>query len=99
MLPTFALALLLAAATATPAPVPLPEPGIFAFNWLDPHSQCRKLAAKDLRTIKSCERSDYAFDAKSKSLMCKVNAKVELMVYDTAAQCQEGLEAMLANGD
>jgi hypothetical protein len=99
MLPSFAFALLLAAAPATPASAPMPKPGSFGFNWLDAHSQCKKLTAKDLAPIKSCERSDNAFGLESKSLMCKVNAKVELVVYDTSAQCEEALETMQANGD
>jgi hypothetical protein len=99
MLPSFALVLLLAAAPAAPATVPMPKAGSFGFNWLDAKSHCKKLTAKDLAPIKACERSNNAFGLDTNPLMCKVSAKVELVIYDTAAQCQEGLETMQANGD
>jgi len=31
------------------------------------------------------------------SHLCRVNSRIELMVYGTAAQCKEALETMQAN--
>ena len=87
-------AFLLLATTANP----MPQPGSYGFNWLDAASHCKKLSAKDLASVKSCTTSTNAFGLELESHMCKVNKHVELMVYKTAAQCQEALETMQANG-
>lgn len=75
----------------------LPKPGSFGFNWLDPNSSCKQLTAEDLAKVSKCTVTDSAFGLELKSHMCKVDARVELVVYETAAQCQEALETMQAN--
>ena len=97
MVMKIAIASLLLAGAAGGAPVP--KAGNYAFNWLKPDDTCKALTAKDAAKLTKCEASDNAFGLQSKSLMCKVDAKTELVVYETAAQCQEGLETMQANGD
>jgi len=99
MLPKIAVALLFAAAAA-PAAAPVPKAGSYGFNWLDPHAaKCKQLTKQDVAKLHKCEASDNAFGLESKSLMCKVDAKHEWIVYPTAAKCQEGLETMQSNGD
>jgi hypothetical protein len=100
MLARLAIAVLMLAAPSAPATSTTPKAGSHAFNWLDPqHAQCKELSAKDVAKFSKCEASDNAFGLESKSLMCKVDAKHEWVVYDTAALCQEALETMQANGD
>jgi hypothetical protein len=88
---------LLAASTASAADH-LPPPGSYGFNWLDANCHCAKLTDKDLAQAKDCTRSNNAFGLRLDSLVCKINARTELMVYKTQAQCQEALETMQANG-
>ena len=92
-----ALAMLLLPAAAAPA-ADLPPPGSHGFNWLEPEGPCREITAEDIATFQSCEASDNGFGLDLKSHMCKVDEKTEFMVYATAAQCQEALETMQANG-
>jgi len=76
----------------------MPKPGTFGFNWLDPESaECKKLEAKDIAAMKSCADSANAFGLDLPSKACRVSAKVELIFYDTAEHCQQGLETMQAN--
>jgi hypothetical protein len=97
------LFLVAAAANASPAaapkPAPVPKAGHFAFNWLKPDRNCVQLTAKDVAKLHKCEATDNAFGLSTKSLMCKIDSHTELVVYETAAQCQEALETMQANGD
>jgi hypothetical protein len=97
MLSKLAFALLLAAAS-TSATTPKPKAGSYGFNWFDPGSKCRKISAKELAPLK-CEVTENAFGLELKSHTCKVNAKVELVIYDTAEHCQVAWETMQANGD
>jgi len=89
--------ILLAASVATAADR-TPQPGSYGFNWLDAGSHCKKLTAKDLAPVSKCTVSTNAFGLQLQSHACKVNKNVELMVYNTAAQCQEALETMQSNG-
>jgi hypothetical protein len=88
----------LMAAASVPAADRVPPPGSYAFNWLDPDSQCKALTDEDLARITSCEPNDNAFGLSLPSLACKVDPDTELMVYTTEARCQEALETMQANG-
>ena len=92
------LSLLLVAAAAAPASTAVPKAG-YGFNWLSTKSQCRKLTAKDLATLKRCEVNTNAFGLDLKAHTCKVSDKVEWIIYDTAAQCKEAWETSQANGD
>ena len=92
------VALLLSASAATAAGH-LPPAGSYGFNWLDPKSQCRKLTDKDLAKVSKCTVTANAFGLDLESHACRVSAHVELIVYETAAQCQQALETMQANGD
>jgi uncharacterized protein (TIGR02246 family) len=84
---------------ARPSADGLPAPGSYGFNWLDPEAaRCRKLTASDLAPISKCTLSTNAFGIELPSHACRVDAKIELMVYRTAAQCQQALETMQANG-
>jgi len=95
--PAFALRL---SEHAQAAPSDRPAPGSYGFNWLDPaHATCKQLGAKDLSKASKCTASPNAFGLDVESHACKVSARVELIVYKTAAQCQQGLETMQANGD
>lgn len=77
----------------------MPRPDSYGFNWLDSESHCRKLTAEDLsRLSKKCTMSTNAFGLQLESYSCKVDAHTELVVYETAEQCQEALETMQANG-
>jgi hypothetical protein len=91
--------LLLLASTSIAAADSRPKPGSFGFNWLDPDSSCKQLSAKDLAKASKCTVSPNAFGLDLKSHQCKVSARVEWVVYETAAQCQQALETMQANGD
>jgi len=88
---------LLAASVVTAADR-LPQPGSYGFNWLDAGSRCKKLTAKDLAAVKKCTISTNAFGLELNSHVCKVNSHIELMIYNTAAECQRALETMQANG-
>ena len=92
------LPLILLAASVATATDRMPQPGSYGFNWLDAESHCKKLTAKDLSTVSKCTASANAFGLQLQSHACKVNKHIELMVYKTAAQCQEALETMQANG-
>jgi hypothetical protein len=93
-----AIALILPAASVATAADRMPQPGSYGFNWLDAGSHCKKLTAKDLAAVSKCTISTNAFGLQIQSHACMVNKHVELMVYKTAAQCQEALETMQANG-
>jgi len=76
----------------------MPKPGSYGFNWLAPETaECRKLTEKDIKAMKSCADSANAFGIDVPSKACRVSKKVELIVYETRMQCQEGLETMQAN--
>ena len=99
MLSKLGLPMLLLAAAGTGAAERVPKAGSYGFNWLDPKSSCKKLTDKDLAKLKTCTVTSNAFGLDLDSHMCKVSAHVELVVYKTAAQCQQALETMQANGD
>ena len=92
------LCMILLAASGAASADPMPKPGSYGFNWLNAESHCKKLTEKDLSQVKTCTESSNAFGLQLHSYSCKVNAQTELMVYATAAQCQEALETMQANG-
>ena len=92
------LSVILLAASGITAADRMPPSGSYGFNWLNAESKCKKLTAKDLASVKKCTISTNAFGLQLHSHVCKVNADNELMVYKTAAQCQEALETMQANG-
>jgi hypothetical protein len=94
-----AVALLLLAASGAAAAERLPPAGSYGFNWLDPNSECRKLTDEDLAKVSKCTVTANAFGLDLESHACRVSADVELIVYETAAQCQQALETMQANGD
>ena len=99
MVSNLAIAVLALATSGVAAAERMPKPGSYGFNWLDPtHATCRKLGEKDLAKAK-CTASANAFGLEVESHACKISARVELIVYKTAAQCQQGLETMQANGD
>ena len=92
------LSLVLLAAAGASASDSFPKPGSYGFNWLDPdNAACRLLEDKDIAAMKSCAASANAFGIDLPSQACRVDEKVELIVYDTKAHCQEGLETMQAN--
>ena len=93
------LALLAAAAAdGTAGKDSLPKPGSYGFNWLAPEAaQCRAITDQDIAAMKECTDSPNAFGIDLPSKACKVDEKVELIVYDTKEHCQEGLETMQAN--
>ena len=92
------LAASVAAAPAMPTDTARPPAGSYGFNWLDPDSECREITEADLEKVASCEANDNAFGLSLHSHACKVDADTELMIYADAAQCQEALETMQANG-
>lgn len=98
MTPMPALSIILLAAFSATAADRMPPPGSYGFNWLDASSRCRKLTDKDLAQAKECTVSHNAFGLQLDSHLCKIDARTELMVYKTQAQCQEALETMQANG-
>ena len=88
---------LLAAAGSSPSGT-LPKAGSYGFDWLDPeNAECRALTDQDIAAIKTCTDSANAFGLDVPSKACRVDDKVELIVYETAEQCQQGLETMQAN--
>jgi len=98
MISNLALAMVLLAASGVSAADRLPPAGSYGFNWLEPETAtCKQLSAKDLAKVKTCTLSDNAFGLELKSHACRVSDGVELIVYKTKAQCQEGLETMQAN--
>jgi hypothetical protein len=99
MISKLGLPLMLLAASAVSAADSKPRAGSYGFNWLDATSHCKKLTEKELARIPKCAVTDNAFGLDIKSHTCKVSAKVELVVYETEAQCKEALETMQANGD
>jgi len=92
------LALILVAASVATAADRMPQPGSYGFNWLDAASHCKKLTAKDLASVSKCTASTNAFGLEVESQACRVDENVELIVYRTAAQCQESIETMQSNG-
>ena len=98
MISNLSLAVILLAISAVTAADRMPEPGSYGFNWLDTESHCKKLTVKDLAPVKSCTISTNAFGLQLNSHVCKINSRTELMVYKTAAECNEALETMQANG-
>lgn len=97
MISQFILPVLLFSASATGDAGRMPQPGSYAFNWLEPSSRCKKLTRQDLARVSKCTVNDNAFGLDLKSHACKVNRKVELIVYKTAAECEEAWETMQAN--
>jgi hypothetical protein len=98
MVTKIALSLVLAAAAGAKSSDSMPKPGSYGFDWLSPESaECRELTDKDIAGMKECTDSANAFGLDVPSKACRVDDKVELIVYETAAQCQEGLETMRAN--
>jgi len=97
------LALLLAGllpvlAFANPAADARPKAGSYGFNWLAPaKAACRQITDKDIASFKECKDSENAFGIDLPSKACRVDKKVEFIVYDTKEHCQEGLETMQAN--
>jgi hypothetical protein len=74
------------------------EGGSYGFNWLDPeNARCRALSGKDIAAMKSCTDSANAFGIELPSKACRVDRKIELIVYDSKEHCQQGLETMQAN--
>ena len=98
MISKLAISVILVAAAGVTAADRVPPPGNYGFNWLDPESRCSKLTAKDLAPDSECTVTTNAFGLRLNSHLCRVNAHIELVVYETAAQCQEALETMHANG-
>jgi hypothetical protein len=47
--------------------------------------------------MQGCKDSANAFGIDLPSKACRVDKKVELIVYDTKEHCQQGLETMKAN--
>jgi hypothetical protein len=92
------LPLLLLAASATHAADLLPPPGSYGFDWLDANSRCFQLTAKDRARIRTCTTSHDAFGLELEAKVCRIDARHELMVYATAAQCRLAWETMQANG-
>jgi hypothetical protein len=92
------LPVILLAASVVTASDRIPQPGSYGFNWLDADSLCKKLTAKDLAPVTKCTVSTNAFGLRLNSHVCKVNSRIELMVYKTAAECKQALETMQANG-
>ena len=76
-----------------------PAPGSHGFNWLDPESPCKEITADDVATMTECRVEANAFGLSLEARACKVDEKVEYIVYATAEQCQEAHETMQANGD
>jgi hypothetical protein len=92
------LSLVLLAAAGSSAFDGRPKAGSYGFNWLDPESaRCRAMSAEDIAAMKSCTDSANAFGIDLPSKACRVDDKVELIVYDTKEHCQQGLESMQAN--
>ena len=90
--------LALLAATSGSAPSHAPKPGSYGFNWLAPETaECRELDAKAIATMKECTDSANAFGLDLPSKACRVSEDVELIVYATKEQCQQGLETMQAD--
>jgi hypothetical protein len=92
------LSLVLLAAAGSSASGERPKAGSYGFNWLDPeNASCHAMSAKDIAAMKGCTDSANAFGIDLPSKACRVDDKVELIVYDTKEHCQQGLETMQAN--
>lgn len=99
MVPRPALVAMLLAVATVPAAAPMPAPGSHGFDWLDPEgAQCREITAADIATFTACEASDNGFGLALASHRCTVDEGSEYMVYATAAECEQALETMQANG-
>ena len=100
MISKLCLSLALLAAAATPAADRLPKAGSYGFNWLDPeNTSCEQLTELDLANFSECTTSNNAFGLELESHACRVDDKVEFIVYNDMAQCQEAFETMKSNGD
>lgn len=98
MVSKLVLSLALLAAAGSTAKDSLPKAGSQGFNWLDPeNAACREITDKDIAAFKQCTDSANAFGIDLPSKACRVDEKVELIIYDTAEHCQEGLETMQSN--
>jgi hypothetical protein len=98
MLSKLVLSLVLLAAAAGSASDGWPKAGTYGFNWLDPeNASCRAMTAKDIAAMQGCKDSANAFGIDLPSKACRVDKKVELIVYDTKEHCRQGLETMQAN--
>jgi len=93
----FVLTLVVGPAIAGTPAEHVPQPGSFGFNWLDPNSRCKKISTKEIAAFSKCEVNENAFGLPIDSVACKVDQD-GIMVYKTAAQCSEALDAMKANG-
>ena len=98
MISKFGISMVLLAASGISAADSKPQPGSYGFNWLDADSHCKKITDKDLAQMSECTVSADAFGLEVPSHMCRINPQVELVIYKTKAECQEGLETMQANG-
>ena len=98
MVPKLVFSLVLLAAAGSAASDGMPSAGNYGFNWLDPeNAACREITEKDIARMQSCAASANAFGIDLPSKACRVDEKLELIVYDTKAHCQQGLETMQAN--
>lgn len=99
MISKLGLLAVLIAASGISAAGAMPKPGSYGFNWLDPKSDCKKVTKQDVASFKKCTVTPNAFGLELRSHMCEVDARTEIVVYENAAQCQEALETMQANGE
>lgn len=83
--------------TGFAAPANLPTPDSYGFNWLQPNSQCKKISAKEMEKFKTCHVETHTFGLNISAYQCNTSTKKELIIYKTAAQCQQALETMQAN--
>ena len=98
MLSKLVLPLVLLTAAGSAASGAKPKAGSYGFDWLDPENAvCRAMTEKDIAAMKECTDSPNAFGIDLPSKACRVSKQVELIVYDTAEHCQQGLETMQAN--
>jgi len=74
--------------------------GGFGFNWLEPDTaQCARIAAADSKRFTQCEyHASGAFGLPLAYHTCTTTRDGEYLVFKSAAQCQEALETMQANG-
>jgi hypothetical protein len=101
-----ALLLLSSVAIADPAPAKLEIENTFGFDVMKPKTKCAKVTGallKKLNTSYTCMAPDGSVGTASGKVQvaeCKVKKgkKSELMLFATAADCNEERETQLANG-
>lgn len=73
--------------------------GAYGFDWLHPKSaKCIKITAPLSKTFRPCEYSRAAgFDGQTESYSCKVNARIEYVVFKDSKVCQQQFEVMQSN--